>query len=215
MASGGCSGKVHVYIARFPFPVEGAEIFPPERAAEIGSCGSPEVGNAKYYAWKLLEGALLHSFGLKMESLAFTRTERGKWECPSCHFSLSHSGNFAAVAVSEKPVGVDIEKRDGARFTVALARKITTEREEKELNLLRESARGAALNALWTKKEAAFKCRGEGSFQPARIETSEFGSITKEVQYEGERYLLTVVSEDAPHANFLPAEGIAIVDFKL
>lgn len=202
---------VHVYLARFPFPVEDDKIFPPARAEEIDSCSNLDVRREKYYAWKLLEKALMRSLGLKIENLALVRTENGKWECPQCCFSLSHSGDVAAVAVSRKPVGVDIEKRDGARFTDALAAKIVTEREQKELEGRKEQ--NAALNALWTKKEAIFKLLGGRGFQPRSIEAADYKTLTREVQSEGGRYYVSVASEDAAQAQFR-CEGMTLSDFK-
>ena len=190
---------VHVYIARFPFPVDEEKIFPPARADEIEHCSNPDVRREKYYVWKLLGKALMRSFGLNLEDLELFRTENGKWECSACYFSLSHSGNFAAVAVSGKPIGVDIEKCDESRFTDALAGKIATKRELEELDCLGDS-RGAALNALWTQKEAVFKLLGNKAFQPRRIEVSEYVTVTKTVQSEDERYFVTVASEDADQA---------------
>lgn len=191
---------VHVYVERFPFSVESEKIFPPARADEIESCSNPDVRSEKYYAWKLLEKALMRSLGLKIEELDIKRTENGKWECPACHFSLSHSGNFVAVAVSRKPVGVDVEKANEARFTDALAEKITTVRERELLGSM--SDKRAALNALWTKKEAVFKMLGEKAFQPRNIEVSEYTTATKTIQSEDGWYYVSVASEDAAQTIF-------------
>ena len=204
---------VHVYVARAPFAVEDEKIVPVERAEEIAGCTNSEVRRQKFYAWKLLEKALLNSFGLKIEELKITRSENGKWECPLLSFSLSHSGDMVAVAVSGKPIGVDIEKRDLSRFTDALAEKTVTKSEEEALSRL-SNDRAAALNALWTKKEAIFKLSGGKSFQPKRIETAEYTTVTKLVQSATERYFITVASEDAERAKF-HGDGLEFIDCKL
>lgn len=191
---------VHVYVEKFPFCIADETILPPERQKEIDSCSNPKVRSEKFYAWKLLEKALIHSLGLKLENLGVTRNKNGKWGCSSCYFSISHSGDLVAVAVSRKPVGVDIEKRDETRFTDALEDKIVSKREAAALQRLEE--RGTALNALWTKKEAIFKLDGEKSFQPKQIETSKYTSTTKSIQCGEERYLITVASDDAEQAVF-------------
>ena len=190
---------VHVYVARIPFPVADERIFPPARADEIDRCSNPDVRREKYYVWKLLEKALADSLGLNIEDLDFSRTESGKWECSACHFSLSHSGNCVAVAVSGKPVGVDIEKWDVSRFTDALAEKIATVREREELIRL-GTARQKALNILWTQKEAVFKLLAGKAFRPRSMEVSEYVTATKTVLSEDERYFVTVASEDAEQA---------------
>ena len=203
---------VHVYVARFPFAVEDESILPSERAAEIEGCSNPNVRNEKFYVWKLLEIALMRSLGQKIQKTDIHRTQNGKWECSSCCFSLSHSGNFVAVAVSRKPIGVDIERCDESRFTTALAEKITTAKERKSISRLDDKSRGAALNALWTKKEAVFKLLNEKSFQPKKIEASSYSTATKVVECEGERYLITVASEDAARADFRGCEDFDFVD---
>lgn len=204
---------VHVYVAKFPFPVETEKILPPARAAEIESCSNADVRRAKYYVWKLLENALMRTFGLKIEKLDLKRTNSGKWQCSECYFSLSHSGDFVAVAVSRKPIGVDVEKWEESRFTVAVANKIATRHEQEEIARLEESARGTALNALWTKKEAIFKLIGEGSFQPKCIQTSDYTSITKAFQHKSERYIITVASEDAAKSIFRCQTELEFINF--
>lgn len=201
---------VHVYVAKFPFPVEREEILPKERAEEIEGCSNAGVRSQKYYSWKLLESALERSLGLSMDKLNFTRTESGKWECDGCHFSLSHSGSLVCVAVSRKRIGVDIEKLDEGRFTEALTAKIATVCEKSTLDALEEGARGRTLNALWTKKEAIFKQSEERYFHPERIETSEHKTVTRAVECADGTYLISVASEDAERASFRLAEGLTI-----
>ena len=203
---------VHVYAAKFPFDVESKEIYPPERANEIESCSNEQVRLSKYYVWKLLESALMRTFGLKIKKVTFTKNQSGKWECGDCCFSLSHSGNLVAVALSRKSVGVDIERKDTARFDEKIAQKILTEREEEEVKQLDENARGAALNLLWTKKEALFKQGGEGAFNPRNVETADGRFLSKEIAAGGERYILTVASEDAPRAQFRLEEDLQFIE---
>ena len=199
---------VHVYVSKFPFEVERKEIVPLERAKEIESCSNENVRLAKYYVWKLLESALMRTFGLKIQNVQFTKNEYGRWECKDCCFSLSHSENLVAVALSRKSVGVDIERKDETRFDEKMAQKILTEREEKELEQTSAQSRGAALNVLWTKKEALFKCTGNGGFAPQKIETAGALFSTREIAFGEERYILTVASEDAPRAQFRMGEGL-------
>ena len=202
---------VHVYVARAPFDAESGEILPTERKEEIESCSNEQVRRAKFYVWKLLENALLRSFGLKIKNVQFTKTESGKWTCPECFFSLSHSGDLVAVALSRKAVGVDIERKDGARFSDALAQKICTAREETELAGLDGSERSAALNLLWTQKEALFKCTGEGGFTPRNLETADAKFATREIADGDNHYLVTVASEDAANAQFRLSEELQII----
>ena len=53
---------------------------------------------------------LLRSFSLSTDLKGLTYDEHGKPQLGDLHISFSHSGNFAAVALStECPVGIDIE----------------------------------------------------------------------------------------------------------
>lgn len=187
---------LHVYIAQFPFKADNKKIFPPSRAEEIESCSDERVKRQKFYVWKLLEAALSKSLGLNIDNLDIRRTDSGKWECSKCCFSLSHSGNFVAVAVSQAPVGVDIEKFDKARFNRSLAEKITTERERGDI----QPPHGLA--ALWTKKEAIFKLSGGRAFIPKNIQTADFPTVTKTFQCTDESYFISVASSIAQKAEF-------------
>ena len=195
----GAAPIVHVYIAKFPFPVDSEKVVPRAREIEIESCSNLKVRQQKYYVWKLLESALMRSFGLKTGEINITKLDSGKWVCDECHFSLSHSDDFVVVAVSQKPVGVDIERCDESRFTNALLEKIATSREREELRLVETREERAAL---WTCKEAIFKQSEDKFFQPGHIETSQYSTVTKSVQGEGGKYFVTVASEDAQSAIF-------------
>ena len=195
MKKGSENADIFVFVARFPYPVDNEKIVPPERAEEIESCSNAKARNEKFYAWKLLEEALLRTFGLRLDGLDIKRTESGKWVCTECFFSLSHSGNLVAVAVSKIPVGVDIERRDLPRFTPVLAEKITTGRERGDLS-------AQTLNALWTKKEAIFKLSGGKAFIPKNIETADYSTVTKFFDCDGEGYFISVASESAEKAVF-------------
>ncbi|MCB5165492.1 4'-phosphopantetheinyl transferase superfamily protein [Streptomyces bambusae] len=77
-------------------------------------------------------------------------------------FSVSHTGGLAVVAVSDRPVGVDVEDTTAGAQPPAAA---LTERE-------RETCPGyAGFARLWTRKEAVLKAAGKGlAVHPGRIE---------------------------------------------
>lgn len=90
----------------------------------------------------------------------FAYGEHGKPYIPGGpHFSLTHSGMLAALAVSDASVGLDIEKIAPVRRAAARALTIE-EREYMETDPERRFA------YLWTRKEAALKCTGAGLSQP-------------------------------------------------
>lgn len=74
------------------------------------------------------------------------------------HFSLSHCENGVVCAVSDVPVGVDVQ--DEMEFSPKLADRICSP--EERASLAAAEAPGKALTALWTKKEALAKCNGKG-----------------------------------------------------
>lgn len=209
-----CRGGVCVFVASIPFPVENEGIFPASREEEIAGCADGRVRRQKYFVWKLLERELAVELGLKLTELNLKRNGSGKWECGECCFSLSHCGDLVAVALSKKPVGVDIERADGVRFGGALAERIVTESERALLNGVEEPLRGEAVNVLWTKKEASFKAYGTGGFNPKQVETTDFATATKMVEWGGQGYFITVASADAARAVFQGADGVVITDCK-
>ena len=91
----------------------------------------------------------------------FERNEHGKPFLaghPEIHFNLSHCKNGIAVAVSDQPVGIDIESYREAsdsllRYTM----------NEEERRIIEESNNPVrTFTEYWTKKEAVFKLRGTG-----------------------------------------------------
>ena len=77
-------------------------------------------------------------------------------------FSLTHSGELAAIAVSDAPVGLDAEKI--APASEELCRRVLNERELRWLGGQGEEG----FPFLWTRKEAALKCLGVGADRPLR-----------------------------------------------
>ena len=82
------------------------------------------------------------------------------------HFNLSHSGNYVVCAVSDRPVGIDVEQMRIVREK--LARKVCCELELEYLQDApgwKDPVTGRALRRffrIWTSKEAYFKWLGTG-----------------------------------------------------
>ena len=155
-------------------------VFPPERQAEIERVNNARSKREKYAVWKLLEKALYRSLGLRIEDLSFKKRRDGKWTADGVEFSLSHSKGACAVAVSSRPVGIDIENADDflARYSDgdklrSLAKRVSTASE------LKGAADPEAFLRLWTKKEAIFKLSGRGSFFPHKIDTAKTPAETR------------------------------------
>lgn len=97
-------------------------------------------------------------------------------------FSVSHSGEFFACAVSDKRVGIDIQEvRDAdiygiaKRFFAAEERLYTDEKGE------------LAFFDIWVRKEAVIKCTGKGMSQGlSSFSTVKNGVLADEIELDGE-----------------------------
>ncbi len=80
------------------------------------------------------------------------------FENSTLHFSLSHSGDYAACALSDKAVGIDIEHE--LKYNEKLAGRFFSEAEQAFLNASCDKDRVFA--RIWTAKESALKFWGIG-----------------------------------------------------
>lgn len=89
------------------------------------------------------------------DSFEIKYNPNGKPLCDFCFFGISHSGDFAAAAVSDKPIGIDIQVPLGFK--------------KREKYMLFSPAENEFVNAensenrfytLWTRKEAYIKAEG-------------------------------------------------------
>ena len=185
-----------VYIARIPDGKKLAPLYPKQRDKEVRSVKNEEVRKHKYYAWRLFEHALLKTFAYDIKKLEFTKAESGKWSCPSCEFSISHSGELVAVALSRKPVGVDIQVQK-ALISSTFEDRMLTEKERQTLTALDdEKKRQTELIKLWTIKESIFKTFNSDKYIPAEIETSDYETYSETVDVDGVTYHLAVCGSD-------------------
>jgi 4'-phosphopantetheinyl transferase len=117
-----------------------------------------------------LGAGLLLNFALAAEGVEAKEicvTEYGKPYLPALpdfHFSLSHSGERVLCAVSNKPVGCDIEAP--GRYDPKIAKRFFHPSESAWLFSLPEDEQPAAFLRLWTCKESYVKALGLGLNQP-------------------------------------------------
>lgn len=184
---------VDVYVAPLPKGRGRGILYPPERMKEVDVCTHERLKRQKYYVWKLLEYALERSFGYTIAELSFEKDERGKWTSPACFFSLSHSENALAVAVSGVSVGVDIElvRPQKNRFI----QKVLTKEETEVFYTLPDSEQTDYLIGKWSEKESVFKLLDLPRFQPSKIQTGEYTLERKKITLSGETYMLSVAGD--------------------
>jgi 4'-phosphopantetheinyl transferase len=100
-------------------------------------------------------------------ALAFTYNARGKPDldgaAPPVRFNVSHSGQFALVAVTASAaIGVDIEQTRPIADVLRLAKTAFSSNELEALAAVPPESRQDAFFAGWTRKEAYIKARGDG-----------------------------------------------------
>ena len=141
----------------------------------------------------LLKKMIKELYGREEFSLEFN--ENGKPYLDFCFFSISHSGDFAVCAVSDCPVGVDIERMKS--FKQRERYMLFTQSESEYVN---KSDSPNRFYTLWTRKEAYVKAKGGVIADAAKTElvTPDF---KLKAQYDGfsfkteiaDGYILSVV----------------------
>lgn len=111
-------------------------------------------------AYQLLCQGLRNDFGIEgMPRFAYG--EHGKPSLPDyphIHFNISHCKGAVACAISERPVGVDIETFRPIRESIVRYAMNETEAQR----ILQATRPERAFAILWTQKEALVKLTGEG-----------------------------------------------------
>jgi phosphopantetheinyl transferase len=169
-------------------------LYPPERAREVESCVNDESRREKYLVWRLLETVVKERFNVDFANLKFTKLASGKWVTPDFFFSLSHTGGAVCVAVSQAPVGVDIERVRSV--SPRLYRRCLTERELSHLDGLTDGERNDLFLEAWVKKESLFKLSDAEALMPRSLETEGAPVAVHRVSVEGREYLLAVATEN-------------------
>ncbi len=132
------------------------------------------------------------------------------------YFSLSHSADWLACAVSNHPVGVDVEDVTRLRDIDALGDWIYGPQERAHVDVLPEPARREHFFALWTLKEAWIK-QAKSGVQPASMRDVQFipraGPESQAVVLQGQGFTMAIVSPcsvvlslDTPNLSGLPIE---------
>ena len=111
-------------------------------------------------SYLMLQDLLREHYGIEGD-LVFSYNEHGKpmlKEVSNIHFSISHCKEAIAVAVADRPVGIDVETL--RMPSEALAEKVMDKGEKLRFDI--SDTPEDLFTALWTAKEAVMKCRGTG-----------------------------------------------------
>ena len=186
---------VKAYYMQIPCGESDFSVYPKAREDEIFSVRNDRLKREIYYAWKLLEYAI-EDCGMNFRELDFSKNENGKWVCDKLCFSLSHTDGAVAVAVSQNAVGVDIETVSDRAHRVA--KKVFS---QGELDAC-EGDEILYTTRLWTQKEAIFKTIDNRVFSPQNIVISEHIVKTRDIEINGEKYVISVAGLGAENTEF-------------
>lgn len=192
---------LHVYTARIPDQPNFQEVYPLARNAEILATQNKRVRAEKYYVWKLLEYAVNRSLGVPLSHLSIEKDGNGKWKCARLEFSLSHTDGVVAVALSQTPVGIDIERADRT-VSFAVANKLFNPEEARAYEALPQAEKSPYLLKKWVQRESAFKKIGGQSFFRERETTLSTHTWVGQIVIDGKKYLLSVATDDLENPKF-------------
>ncbi|MBQ1821354.1 MAG: 4'-phosphopantetheinyl transferase superfamily protein [Clostridia bacterium] len=180
-----------VYLIRVAESPSYKPVLPKERQALHDATQNVALKAERYAAWNALLAGLERSAGIFPDQAGLRRTDSGKWVTEACGISISHCKTAAAAAVSPHPVGVDIEPAEDARYREALLDRIASDAERETVKSL---PTGLGIAAIWTRKEAAFKQRGDGAFSPGEEDAANGAIRTVRIRLDRD-YVVSVAGE--------------------
>lgn len=207
---------IKVLYIRIPEHVEQENLFVCLQNFVSGECYNEVLGykNGKAALRRLLGEALVgfalrEYWNLPLGTYRIARGEKGKPFIvgrEDVFFNLSHSGEYVVCAVSDREIGVDIEKRAKARMEVA--GRFFHEREVRVLTSLHGIKQDQLFFNYWSVKESYLKYTGMGLTRPLNSFFAMF--VGERVSlYEGEKELPVYVNScpvDAGYACYVCGE---------
>ena len=139
------------------------------------------VKYASCSAWRLLYNILLDN-NLGRGTVVFEKNGKPQFSDISIYFSLSHSRDICAVAVSDQPVGVDVEQCREKHNNHLIERSLT----EDEMRFF-----DGDFTRIWSRKEALAKMTGQGIMgYPNDIDTMAYDFYEQRIEYNQREYWL-------------------------
>ncbi len=133
----------------------------PEKLNKINSCKNKHNADNSLIGIVLVKAALYKIFHIPIKDITLEYTKDGKPYISSMsdiYISISHSDNLVVCAVSDRVVGIDVEKiRD---YNDKIANKYFNTIGKQKLKLSKN--KDEDFTTLWTEKEASLKCLGTG-----------------------------------------------------
>lgn len=125
---------------------------------------------------------ICNATNLRNKQLKFSVNVYGKpflINCPNIHYNISHTSNYIALVLSDKPVGIDIEFVKS--IDLRIAQRFFAPDETAYIMANNHKQR---FYEIWTKKESRIKWEGKGLYKPL----SSFSVINSAEQNKHEFY---------------------------
>ena len=154
------------------------------------------ASNAEAKLQELGAGYLLYKYRKLDNNSTITKNECGKPKIDDDHigenteFSISHSDNFVALAISPIPVGVDIENAE--RITLPILRRVLP---PADFEQIKNNSDKYTFAKYWTKVEAVLKARGTGFHLDPRTDASFMDGWYSESEVINENHMLSCAAE--------------------
>ncbi len=129
--------------------------------AQADRCRLPLVRQRKIVARARLRQILSHYLNIHPRSIKISLGAYGKPQVKGLEFNISHSENLAVYAISQQPVGIDIEYRRSLEMD-SLVQRFFAPAELASWQQLPAPQRELAFFRAWTMKEAYLKAIGTG-----------------------------------------------------
>ncbi len=130
------------------------------------------------------------------------------------HFSLTHTGEHALVAVSDRELGLDAEEIRPARVDAPLAQRVMTDEEFQCWTKAERVEQVAAFFRLWCAKESVMKSSGRGmDLGPQGFAVLAPGSLDvgAQVTVDGKRWTVQALEGGREYSLALSTDGEARV----
>ena len=137
---------------------------PESSRKRIAGFRNDKVRRSKMLGESMVRSILFRERGMTPEDYSIVLGEHGKPYVVGMpepfYFNISHSGDYVVCAVSDREIGIDIERIGKVRMEVA--RRFFHPEEIKVLEALPESRQTDAFFSYWSVKEAFLKYTGAG-----------------------------------------------------
>lgn len=170
-------GEVHLWLVEFPLVREHLlyleSFLSPDEVARAARFLFPEDRERFILTRGALREILARYLEQAPQEILFAYNQQGKPDLAReadrrrLSFNASHVDSLALIAISDgRAVGVDVERIDNSRMTMAIARRFFSASEVEKLLALPEEIRDEAFFIGWTRKEAILKAIGAGLSMP-------------------------------------------------